>query len=190
MEVLKAIQGYEELYRISSKGRVFSIAKSIFLTPLPNNHGYLSVGLYKNRRCKKMLIHRLVAQAFMGNHENKPDVNHKDGNKSNNVVSNLEWVTKSENSKHSYLNKFHRPPITRGEKHHLFGKKGPLNGVKGENHPRYGKPVLPAHLVLNTQTGIFYDSIRLAAESRGIDRGVLGEKLRGKKENNTPFILV
>lgn len=187
-EVLKEIKGFDG-YKISSYGRVFSEISNRFLALVPKNNGYLSIGIYRDKKCKKELIHRLVANAFVENIHNKPDVNHKDGNKENNHVSNLEWVTKSENSKHSYMNNFHRPPIMIGENHPLFGTKGRLNGVKGKNHPRHGIPGASAKVVLNTETGIFYDTIRHAAASKGIDRNILSEKLNGKKLNNTPFIL-
>lgn len=64
--------------------------------------GYLKVKLNKNSKSKWFLVHRLVAQAFIPNPENKPQVNHKDGNKFNNCVENLEWNTNSENQLHSY----------------------------------------------------------------------------------------
>ena len=63
---------------------------------------YLYVGLHKNKKIKNKVVHRLVAEAFISNPGNKPQVNHKDGNKINNEVSNLEWTTMGENIKHSY----------------------------------------------------------------------------------------
>lgn len=63
---------------------------------------YLGVSVYQGSRCKKYYIHRLVALAFLPNPESKRCVNHKDGNKLNNKVDNLEWATHSENSKHAY----------------------------------------------------------------------------------------
>lgn len=67
-----------------------------------NNKGYLFVSAHENGRRKNLLIHRLVAQAFIPNPENKPEINHIDGNPHNNRVDNLEWVTSSENRKHAY----------------------------------------------------------------------------------------
>lgn len=66
-----------------------------------NNKGYLFVCAKERGRRKNLLIHRLVAEAFIPNPENKPEVNHKDGNPHNNRVDNLEWVTSSENRKHA-----------------------------------------------------------------------------------------
>ena len=85
-------------YNIYSDGRIFSLKRNKFLKPQKRGNGYLFVCL----NGKAMSIHRLVALLFIENPFNKVEVNHKDGNKQNNHVSNLEWVTKSENTKHSY----------------------------------------------------------------------------------------
>ena len=65
-------------------------------------HGYNSVGTKVNKISVPMLVHRMVAECYIPNPEGKPEVNHKDGDKSNNHISNLEWVTKSENNRHAY----------------------------------------------------------------------------------------
>ena len=71
------------------------------LKPLPVAHGYLTVRLRKDNKTYAKHIHRLVAEAFVPNPENKPEVNHKDGNKQNNCASNLEFVTHLQNIVHS-----------------------------------------------------------------------------------------
>lgn len=103
MEIWKNINGFEE-YEISNYGRVRSIYSSHrkILNPANNGRGYLTVCLYKNKRQKRMSLHRLVAIHFLPNFYNKPDVNHKDGNKSNNFLYNLEWVTPKENIQHGF----------------------------------------------------------------------------------------
>ena len=127
-EIWKDIKGYEELYQISNYGRVKSLKrKSAFYCGLrkeylerpikekilsfsKSNRGYLQVSLTKSGKCRTYTIHRLVAQAFIPNLENKEQVNHIDGNKNNNCIDNLEWVTISENNKHAFdtgLNKPH-----------------------------------------------------------------------------------
>lgn len=99
MEVWKDIAGYDGLYQISNKGRVRN-ARSILKTFVCGS-GYSEIILTKNRKRKPKLIHRLVAEAFLLNPVGKREVNHKDGNKLNNDVGNLEWVTPSENQAHS-----------------------------------------------------------------------------------------
>lgn len=103
MEKWKNVQNYEE-YEISNLGRVRSIYSSHRKTLNYANNGknYLTVCLYKDKKQKRMLVHRLVALHFLPNFYNKPDVNHKDGNKSNNSLYNLEWVTKKENIIHGF----------------------------------------------------------------------------------------
>ena len=88
-------------YLIYSDGRVYSEKTNRFLKPR-NCAGYLRVAIYTNDRIYQMSIHRLVATAFIENPKNKPEVNHKDGNKTNNSVQNLEWVTTSENVSHAF----------------------------------------------------------------------------------------
>ena len=99
MEVWKDINGYEGLYQVSNKGRVRN-TQSILKT-FECGSGYREIILTKCHKRTPKLIHRLVAEAFLPNTESKREVNHKDGNKHNNDVSNLEWVTPSENQSHS-----------------------------------------------------------------------------------------
>ena len=115
---MRDIKGYEGKYAITRDGKVWSYPKrrssknGIWLKPnlvVINNHRskphkHYSVGLYKNDKKKSYQIHRLVAQAFIPNPENKPDINHKDGNPLNNKIDNLEWCTKSENIQHAIKN--------------------------------------------------------------------------------------
>lgn len=113
MEVWKDIVGYEGIYEVSNYGRVKRLE-----TLVKNKHGYRVVKekilntpsyIYQtvflsNGKVKQHYVHRLVATAFIPNPLNKEQVNHKDGNKLNNNLSNLEWVTKSENQIHAIEN--------------------------------------------------------------------------------------
>jgi DNA-binding XRE family transcriptional regulator len=101
MENWVDIKGFEKLYKISDEGRVFSYKREIILKQTRTKKGYKRIGLLG----KSFLIHRLVAQAFIPNPENKPEINHKDTNKLNNHSSNLEWVTSKEHHVISKENK-------------------------------------------------------------------------------------
>jgi len=106
MEKFKDIEGYEGLYRISSWGRVYNIKREKFVSPEMTKKGYLRVDLYNSKGERKHFkIHRLVADAFIPNENNKPQVNHLDGNKQNNSITNLEWCTNAENCEHAKLNR-------------------------------------------------------------------------------------
>lgn len=107
MEVWRDIKGYEGCYQVSNQGKVISLNYSLrgyseLLTPKVNNKGYAWVELRKDGERKPLLIHRLVAQAFLDNPNNYPLINHKDENKLNNNVENLEWCTHSYNVKYSW----------------------------------------------------------------------------------------
>ena len=102
---MKDIKGYEGQYAITSCGKVWSYKSKKFLSPGRCRNGYYQVGLCKNNVKKHYVIHRLVAEAYIPNPENKPQINHKDEDKSNNALSNLEWVTAKENINYGTRNK-------------------------------------------------------------------------------------
>lgn len=108
-EIWKDIAGYEGLYKVSNLGRVKSLnylRKGIEKERIPNknNSGYLIVGLHKDGKIKTFLIHRLVAEAFIENVNDLPQVNHIDENKLNNSVENLEWCSAKYNSNYGEHN--------------------------------------------------------------------------------------
>lgn len=118
MEIWKDIKGYEGSYMVSNLGRVKSIPryrvkKTVYLKENVLKGGYSYLELCLDSVRKKYLVHRLVAIAFIDNPQNKPQVNHKNGVKTDNIVSNLEWNTRSENQQHAIDNGLRKP--SRGE---------------------------------------------------------------------------
>ena len=113
-EIWKDIKGYEGLYQISNLGRVKSISRKIntfygyrktkekILKSSYDKDGYLKITITNNWKHKTHKIHRLVAEAFIPNPDNKPTINHIDGNKLNNSIDNLEWATRKEQTKHMH----------------------------------------------------------------------------------------
>jgi hypothetical protein len=115
MEIFKDVKGYEGIYQVSNFGRVkslerkvrhsqggYKIVKEKIMKSASVSRGYLSVDLSKNGESKNFLIHRLILIAFLFNPENKRTVNHINGIKTDNRLSNLEWMTDSENTCHAY----------------------------------------------------------------------------------------
>jgi len=102
----KAILNFDE-YSITEDGRVYSSVTNKWLKPRNAGAGYKTVMLYKNKKGKNFYVHRLVAKAFIEQAEGKDFVNHIDGDKANNCVTNLEWVTCSENMLHANATGLH-----------------------------------------------------------------------------------
>ena len=128
-EPWRPVPGYEGIYDVSSKGRIRRIhspnghhKETLYgiLEPVINRYGYHRITLSKNNIRINYSVHRLVALAFIENPNNKPFINHIDGNKVNNTVENLEWCTSGENNRHAFatgLNRYHPEflPSLRGE---------------------------------------------------------------------------
>lgn len=100
-EIWKNIKNYEGLYEVSDLGNVRNAKTKKQLYYSTSNNGYLRVGLFNKKR-KMFSIHRLVAEAFISNPNNFDIVNHKDFNKTNNMVSNLEWCDSKYNNNYGY----------------------------------------------------------------------------------------
>lgn len=95
--MIKDIIGFEGLYQIEDNGQVYSLKSKKYLKPKKDTDGYLLVNLYIDGKQYTKKVHRLVAQAFIPNPENKKEVNHIDCCRDNNNVNNLEWATHREN---------------------------------------------------------------------------------------------
>ncbi|MBQ5900688.1 MAG: HNH endonuclease [Clostridia bacterium] len=123
MEQWKNIKGYEGFYQVSDLGRVKSLkyGKERVLVGIKDTHGYLMVRLCKDSKAKTCKVHRLVADAFIPNPNNLPQVNHKDENKGNNVVTNLEWCDAGYNTN--------------------YGTRNERSAKARTNHPNKSKPV-------------------------------------------------
>ncbi len=168
-EVWKDIIGFEGVYQVSNLGRVKGLPyrkKGFIERDLPerikntytNHKGYLEVSLSNNGHTKRCFVHRLVMKAFIENTENKPQVNHINGIKTDNRLENLEWITNLENQRHSY--------------------KTGLDAYSKFNHNK-------SKIILDTNTGIFYKSITDAAKSVGVNKTTLACWLRGVYKSKT-----
>ena len=94
---MKDIKNYEGLYAITPEGEVWSYKRKKFLVPRANWCGYLMVNLHKDGKVKTHKIHRLVAEAYLPNQDNLPDVDHIDNDRTHNYLNNLQWITHKDN---------------------------------------------------------------------------------------------
>ena len=148
---MKDIKGYEGLYAVTSCGRVWSYRRKKFLEPKRGVKGYLFVTLCKDGKVKNYRIHRLVAEAYIPNHENLPQVNHKDENKANNCLQNLEWCDAIYNINYGTRNDKIKKPILQYTLNGEFVREWPsardvgqevraniVHCLKGRNKTAYG----------------------------------------------------
>ena len=179
--IWKTITGYPD-YEVSDTGQVrsksrktrwahhgksgLSQRKTKIIKQIPRRESqhleYMQVSLYTNGIQKSINVHRIVAKEFVPNPDNKPQVNHKDGNGTNNHKNNLEWVTQSENTLHAYR---------------VLGRRPSAEGKFGKEHPT-SKKVIQMDIEGNTikEWGCAFDAVREAGfDSGGISRAARGE---------------
>ena len=159
-EIWKDIKDYETFYEVSNFGQVRNVKTKLILKPALSKKGYLQVHLCKNSKVKVFYIHRLVAQTFIFNQQNKKQVNHINGIKTDNRDKNLEWVTCSENIMHSY-------------------KKG-LQPIVWDNQLKIKIAKKHYKKVKNIEQNIVYESITKASKECNINVSTLSNCLRGK----------
>lgn len=165
-EVWKDVIGYEGKYKVSNLGNIKSLIKNIPRKPFVKANGYLSL----NMLGKKMYVHRAVALAFIPNPQNKPEVNHIDSDKQNNIVENLEWNTSSENHKHAASQKGY---------------------PKGENYPNSKLTNVQAAEIRERYIKQQYDTYDKLAEEYGVSRTTIIHILQGKKyKEKVPINLI
>ena len=129
MSEYRKIKSLKFLYEVNSKGEIRNVKSKKPVKGYLEKNGYVRV-TFENKclgRTVRTSVHRLVAEAFLPNPDNLPEVNHKDSNRQNNDVSNLEWVTHSENMKHSYHKGINQRPL---RKHCEDTRKPVTNGIE------------------------------------------------------------
>lgn len=172
-EIWVQLKDFEGLYEISNFGRIKSLpkkgsGKEFILKQAQDKCGYKKVRLSKDNKKYSILVHRAVAATFIPNLENKPQVNHKNGDKTNNNASNLEWVTNSENQKHAIHN-------------NLVDNKKLIEHVNTIRK----KSIEKTSVKIRRSDGVVYNSISEAANDVGVDRSVISRVLSGVKGKRT-----
>lgn len=163
-EIWKDIPNYEGIYKVSNRGRIMSLKDNDIIRKQGTLKGYKIISLFKNGICRMYRVHRLVAQAFIPNPENKPCIDHIDGNRANNDVSNLRWVTVKENQNN---------PVTKTK---FFNRK-----VK----PHHEKPILQ---IKGGKIIARYKSIHDAAKKLNITATNICAVCKGREKSYKGFI--
>jgi hypothetical protein len=167
-EIWKDVVGYNGLYQVSNQSRMrrvkFVDGKFVYtiLKPILKKNGYVQHGLCMNNKLKCVSLHRVVAQAFIPNPENKPTVNHINGIRDDNSIDNLEWATQKEQIKHAWST--------------------------GLSNYDYERKLKLSKIVVCLQSGIFFYSTTEAANALNIKLRSMRKMLSGEIKNKTTFV--
>lgn len=159
---MKVIKDYPNYY-ILKNGDIVNNKNNKTLKQSITNSGYNIIRLCNNGSFKTLYVHRLVAETYLQNIDNKTDVNHINGIKTDNRLENLEWLTRSENIKHAFK----------------------IGLIKRSKQSMVNFRLSRMRLVLDTETGIFYDSATEAAKAKNITTSNLIQRLLGYRPNFT-----
>jgi len=185
LEIWTDVVNYEGIYHVSDLGRVKSLkrtkrsssngiqlVKEKILSQAKNREGYMKATFSKDGKYETMNVHRVMHISFVPNIENKPQVNHKNGQKDFNWLINTEWSTRSENITHADRIGLRNMP--KKEKHHAFG-------INPDNHSRAKK-------VINTKTLEIFGSVKSLCDKIKVNVSIMRSKLNGTDKNNTDYM--
>jgi|SRR5690606_24752201 len=175
-------------YAILEVGEVKNLKTGRILKSSPDNKGYMTVRLYNNGRAKTFKVHRLVAEYFIPNTENKPQVNHIDGDKSNNDILNLEWVTNSENQIHAIKTGL-RVDTDEWRKNISNAHKGKRESEEVKERKRKGNPKNKSVIQLSVDGDFVrkYISTKEAERETGIRSSNIIECCKGRRRQAKGF---
>lgn len=168
-EIWKPVSNYQGIYEVSNFGRVKSLSREIIFKPALDRYGYYKIVLRHKGIKKNTKIHRLVAETFLPKQHDRNYVNHKNGIKTDNSLSNLEWVSPKENTKHSYLTGL---------------RKGSLLGRFGKDH-HMSKSI--NQLTKNNEIIKKWESLKQVERELGFDTSSLSKCAQGKLKTSYGF---
>ena len=160
-EIFMPIKDYEDTYAVSNLGRVKNIKTGKILKPTKETGGYMKVTLYKNGKAKYHRVHRLVISAFKANSDNKPEVNHRNEDKTDNRLNNLEWISHKDNNNYGSHNE----------------RMAATKKANGDYKKMSDKYSIPVYCITNNTV---YKSATEAARQLKLDQGSINKCLKGK----------